>query len=89
MPRTDGVLVKPSPDGGVAEGCRKTASADMGTEFGHAPTRKGLAAATGKFASDGLNLNDQFWGEKPGGGPGAGSLLDPPDVFRKNVFATD
>src|SRR5947207_7071010 len=45
LPRTDGVLAQPSPDGGVTDGCRQAASADVGAEFGHAPARKGHTEA--------------------------------------------
>jgi hypothetical protein len=72
LPRTDGVLVQPSPDGGVTEGCRQAASADMCAEFRHAPARKGHTAAIGKFAGDSFNLHDQFWG---GGNPGSAGAM--------------
>ena|SRR5437667_8477162 len=44
--------------------------------------------ATGKFAGDGFNLHDQFWGKKLGGGRAVGSLPDRPAVFRRIVFAS-
>ena len=58
LPRPDGILAQPSPDGGITQGCGETASADMGTEFGHAPARKGHTEAMGEFAGDGFNLHD-------------------------------
>src|SRR6266699_2867889 len=88
LPRTDGVLVQPSPDGGVTEGCCQTAGANMGAEFRYAPARKGRTDATGKFAGDGFNLHDQFWRGKRGGDRGVGSLPDRPAVFRRIVFAS-
>src|SRR6267143_491734 len=86
--KTDGVFAQPSPDGGVTEGGRQTAGADMGAEFRYAPARKGHTAAIGKFAGDGFNLHDQCCGEKPGGGRGDGSLPDLPSVFRRTVSAS-
>ena len=60
----------------------------MEAEFRYAPARKGRTKATGKFAGHGFNLHDQFWGEKPGGGRGVGSLPDLPNVFRRIAFAS-
>ena len=89
LPRTDGVLAQPSPDGGVTDGCRQAASADVGAEFGHAPARKGHTEAMGQFAGDGFNAHDQFWGEKPGVGRGAVCPPGRPNVFQRTVFASD
>lgn len=88
LPRTDGVLVEPAPDGGVAEGCRQTRVPHMRSEFGYTPTGKGRASDGGKLTGDGLNVHDQFWGEKPGGVPGVGGLPDPPSASQRIAFAT-
>src|SRR5256884_171671 len=66
LPRADGILVQPSPDGGVTEGGGQTTGADLGAQFGHAPARKGHTKAAGKFTGHGFNLHDQLWGENPG-----------------------
>lgn len=42
----------------------------------------------GELTGDGLNAHDGFWGKKPGGAPGVGGLLDPPDVSQRTAFAT-
>jgi hypothetical protein len=81
LPVRPPVLVQPSPDGGVTEGGRQPAGADMGAKFGHAPARKRRADPTGQFAGDGFNVHDQFWGGKPGVGRGVPSLPDRPVVF--------
>jgi hypothetical protein len=88
LPRMDRVLVEPSSDGGITEGCCETTGADIGAEFRHAPARKWLTDATGKFAGQGFNLHHQFWGKKSGVGRGAGGLPDRPAVFRRIVFAS-
>ena len=85
LPRTDGVLAQPSPDGGVTDGCRQAASADVGAEFGHAPARKGHTEAMGQFAGDGFNAHDQFWGETRGR-PGRCLSSRPAKRFSKNRF---
>jgi len=87
LPGTDGVLAQPSPDGGVTDGCRQAAGADLGAEFGHAPARKGHTETMGQFAGDGFNAHDQFRGEKPGVGRGVGSLPSRPNVFQRIAFA--
>src|SRR2546423_129719 len=86
LPRTDGVLAQPSPDGGVTDGCRQAASADVGAEFGHAPARKGHTEAMGQFAGDGFNAHDQFWGGNPGSA-GALSVLQAGQTFFKEPFS--
>ena len=60
----------------------------MGAELRHTPARKGLADATGKFASNGFNLNDQFCGEEPER-PGVGSLAVAPNVFARHCNQTE
>ena len=88
LPRTDGVLVKPAPYCGVAERSRQTRVPHMRSEFGYTPTRKRQACDRGKLTGNGLNVHDQFWGEKPGGVPGVGSLPDPPSASQRIAFAT-
>jgi hypothetical protein len=41
-----------------------------------------------QLASRGLNLNDQFWGEKPGGDPGVSAHPDRPGALQRSAFAT-
>src|SRR5438445_11881790 len=86
LPRTDGVLAQPSPDGGVTDGCRQAASADVGAEFGHAPARKGHTEAMGQFAGDGFNAHDQFWGVETRGRPGRCRSSRPANGFSTNRF---
>src|SRR5215468_576108 len=88
LPGTDGVLMEPAPDGGVAEGCCQTTVPHMSAEFRHTPTGKGRPGQARKLAGQGLNVHDQFWGEKPGGAPGVGGLPDPPNAPQRSAFAT-
>jgi hypothetical protein len=88
LPRADGILVQPSPDGGVTERGGQTGGADLPAAFRHAPARKGHTKAAGEFTGDGLNLYDQFWGKNPASARGAGSLPGRPSVFRRSVFAS-
>src|SRR5260370_13631651 len=87
LPRTDGVLVQPSPDGGVTEGGRQPTGADRGAEFGHTPARKRRAHVSGEFTGDGLNAHDQLWGEKPGVCRGGASPPGHPVRLRRTVFS--
>src|SRR5205814_3716322 len=88
LPRTDGVLAQPLPDGGVTDGCRQAASADVGAEFGHAPARKGTPKRCGNSQAMALTRTTSS-----GGNPGVdrGAVCPPgrPNVFQRTVFASD
>lgn len=88
LPRTDGVLVQPSPYRGVAEGGRQASVTHMRSEFGHTPTGKGRPGDARKLTGDRFNLHDQFWGGKPGAVPGVGGLPGPPSASQRIAFAT-
>jgi hypothetical protein len=86
LPRTDGVLVEPTPYGGIAEGCCQTSAPHIRSEFGYTPTRKGHASDGGKLTSDSLNADDQFWGGKTRGRPGRWQSSRPAKRLSKNRF---
>ena len=88
LPRTDCVLVQPSPNGAIADGGHNSRLADFGFQLTHAPTRQRNITGGRQFTGKGLNLNDEFWGEKPGVARGDRALQDPLSVLRKNAFAT-
>lgn len=88
LPRTDRVLVEPTPYRGVAEGCRQTRVPHMRSEFRHTPTGKGNPGDPRRLTGNGLNVHDEFWGENPGGAPGVGDLPGPPNVSQRIAFAT-
>lgn len=73
-PRSDGILMEPAPKRRLTDLGDQAGLADLLGQFGEAPAREGQAKLFGQFASQGFNLHDQFWGEKPGGGPGGGVL---------------
>jgi hypothetical protein len=87
-PRTDGILVKPSPYGAVAYcGC-KSRSSNFPSQIGNTPPRKGRLMDRGQFTGKRLNLHDNLRGEKSGGVRDGGVPPVPGDVLQKNVFAT-
>ena len=60
----------------------------MGTEFGHAPARKRAHRRDwGNSQAMALTLHDQFWGEKPGAGPGAVEVFQPGQSFFEEPFS--
>jgi len=87
-PRADGVLVQPAPDGAVADGGHQAAILGIATQIRHAPTRQRLLMGAGQFTGQSFDLNDQLWGEKPGGDPGEAVLPGPPVASRKSACAT-
>jgi len=69
LPGANGVLMEPAPEGRVAERSDQARLADMLSQFAEAPTGQRLVVSGRQLARQGLNLHDQFWGEKTGGGP--------------------
>lgn len=88
LPGTDGVLVEPSPNGGVADGRGQAGGTHVRAEFRDTPARKGRPDDARELASDRLNLHDQFWGERLGGDRGVGGPQDPPNALQRSAFAT-
>ncbi len=88
LPRPDCVGMQPSPNGAIADGGHNSRLADFGSQLTHAPTRQRNITGGRQFTGKGLNLNDEFWGEKPGVARGDRALQDPLSVLRKNAFAT-
>lgn len=81
LPWSNGILVQPPPYRRAADRCYASRLQDRGGEISPAPSRKRHAIGRGQLARKRLDLNDQVWGKKPGGGPGADA---PPD--RRGVF---
>ena len=69
LPRANGIFVQPPPECGMAQARDQTALANVTRQFIHAPSRERQIMSGGKFASQGLNLYDQFWGKKTGADP--------------------
>jgi len=87
-PRTDSVLVQPAPDGALADGGYQAAPLGITAQVRYAPARQGLLMSAGQFTSQRFDLNDQFWGEKPGADPGGAFHPGPPVAARKSACAT-
>ena len=88
-PRTNRVLMEPPPDGAARDTGNQTGMANLSGDVGGVPTGNGDAMSGGQFASQGLNLNYQFWGEKPGGDRGGSALPTRSGDLQRNVFAKD
>jgi len=73
-PRSDRVFVEPAPKSAVTDFGHQPRLTDLLVQFRHTPARERQAELAGQFASQGFNLHDQFWGEKPGGDPGGEAL---------------
>ena len=87
-PRTNGILMKPSPDGAVTDcGC-ESRSSNLPAQIGNTPFRKRYLMDRGQFTSQRLNLNDDFRGKKSGGVPDGVFHQAQGGVLQRNVFAT-
>ena len=73
-PGADGVFMEPAPERAVTDFGHQAGLADLLVQLRETPARQRQAELAGQFASQGFNLHDQFWGEKPGGDPGGGVL---------------
>lgn len=69
LPGPDGILMEPAPDGRPADGSYQSRLTDLSGQIVVAPAREGNALAGRQLAGQGLNLNNDLWGEKLGGGP--------------------
>lgn len=88
LPGTDGILIEPPPDGGIADGCHETGSADMGAEFSDTPSRQRQIVNGGELTGESFDLNDDFWGKKAGDGRVVGGRRARQDVAQRSVYAT-
>ena len=67
LPGPDGVLMEPAPDGGPADGGHQARLTELSGQIVVAPARERKALTGRQLAGQGLNLNDNLWGEKLGG----------------------
>ena len=70
IPGTDGVGMEPSPNGASRNRGHQAGVADLPNQIRRVPVRQRNAMSGWQLARQGFNLNDQFWGEKPGDDPG-------------------
>lgn len=88
LPGTNGILVQPAPHGAVADGGHQARPTHFPCHIGGTPSRKGQSVFFGQLTDQGLNLNDDLRGGKPGGDPGEGVLPVLANAARRNVYAT-
>lgn len=69
LPGPDGILMEPAPDGGPADGSHQARLTELSGQIVVAPAREGKALTGRQLAGQGLNLNDDLWGEKLGVDP--------------------
>ena len=86
-PRSDGVFMEPAPESAVTDFGHQPGVTDLLVQFGQTPARERQAELAGQLASQGFNLHDQFWGEKPGGDPGGEVLPARVSVRGRSVCA--
>jgi hypothetical protein len=70
IPGADGVGVEPSPNRASGNRGNQTGVADLPSKIRRVPVRQRNAVSGRQLARQGFNLNDQFWGKKPGDDPG-------------------
>jgi hypothetical protein len=87
LPRTNGVLVEPSPERRAAQLSDQSTLANVLAQFLQTPTRERDVMGGGQFAGQSFNLYDEFWGKKTGGDPVGGVLPSRPVAFRKSACA--
>jgi len=87
-PRADGILVEPSPHGAVADCGHEATLTSLSSQIGDAPAGQGYLTGRRHLACQGLDLNDEFWGENTGGGPALDALQAQRYVVRRTAFAT-
>lgn len=87
-PRTNGILVKPSPYGAVTDSGCESRSSNLSSQLSNAPSGKRYLMNRRQFTGQCLNLNDDLRGGKSGGVPGGVFLQAQRDALQRNVFAT-
>lgn len=87
-PRTNGILMKPSPNGAVTDCCGQSRSPNLPTQISNAPSGKRSLMDRRQFTGNRLNLNDDLPGGKSGDVPDEVALQVREDVFQRSVFAT-
>jgi len=88
LPGADGVFTEPAPDGGVTDRGNKSGSAHVLGELCRAPAGQRNAQGSRQLAGDGLNFDEQLWGERPGDAPVVAALPGLGVVARRTSFAT-
>ena len=88
LPGANGVLVQPAPHRGVADARDDARVLRFARDIGATEARERQTTNRRHLTGEGLDLHDQLWGERPGGGPGAGALRAPGVVHGRSACAT-
>ncbi len=87
-PRTNGILMKPSPDSAVTDRGCESRSSNLSAQIGNIPSRNRHLMNRGQFTGQCLNLNDNLRGEKSEDVPDVVVHQAQGGVLQRNVFAT-
>jgi hypothetical protein len=87
LPGPDGVFMKPAPHGFITDRGDEAGVLDVADDIRGAQAGEWQTQLCRKLTRDGLDLHYDFWGEKPGAGPGVAVPPSPAIVRRRNVFA--
>lgn len=88
IPRANGVLVQPAPDGASGDGGDNAGLANMPRDIGRTPVREGKAKGGRQFTSERLDLDDELWGKKSGAAPDETAPANRPGAPQRSVCAT-
>jgi len=88
VPRANGVLVEPAPNGASRNAGDEARLTSLLGNVGSTPPRKGEVMGGRQFTGEGLDLNDQFWGGMSGADPDENAPPSRPDAVRRIVCAT-
>lgn len=88
VPGTNRILVEPPPDRTSGNRGDQAGLTDLPHQIRRIPVRERNAMSGRQLTSESFHLNDQFWGEKSGAGPGENAPPNRPDVVRRIVYAT-
>ena len=87
-PRTNSILMKPSPDGAVTDRGCESRSSNLSAQIGNTPSRKRYLMDRGQFTGQRFYLNDDLRGEKSRGVLDGVAPQAQGGVLQRNVFAT-
>src|SRR3990170_6789165 len=88
LPRLDRILGKPAPDGAVADLGGQTGPPGKSRHVGGAHPGERNPQRGWQFTGQGLDVDDELRGGKPGGGRGAAARQAPEGVARRTACAT-
>lgn len=88
LPRSNRILMEPAPYGALTYGRHKATLPSLPGYIGRTPAGKRHLMGRRQLASQGLNLNNQIWGEKPGDDRAGDALQGLEGVAQRSVFAT-